>query len=98
MFVHWMKLSSDMMMANLQAQRVIGLRMMKLARGGPAAEIESRRMVSEKITAATDASIALATGKSPESVVRRYRAVMSANERRLNGGTKKGKSNVKRKK
>ena len=95
MFVHWMKLSSDMMMANLQAQRVIGLRMMRLARGGPAAESESRRMVSEKLTAAMDATAALATGKSPESVVRRYRTVMTANERRLNG-TKKGKKNVKR--
>jgi len=97
MFVHWMKLSSDMMLANLQAQRVIGLRMMKLARGGPAAETESRRMVSEKCTAAMDATAALASGKSPESVVRRYRTVMNANERRLNG-TKKGKKNAKRSK
>jgi hypothetical protein len=84
MFTHWMKLSSDIMRANFQAQRVIGLRMMKLAKGGPAAEIESRRMVTEKFTAAMEAAAALAVGKSANSVVRRYRAIMRANERRLN--------------
>jgi len=84
MFTHWMKLSAELMMAQFEAQRVIGLRLAKLAQGGAAAEAESHRMVSEKLTAAVEASTALATGKSPRSVVRRYRTIMRANERRLN--------------
>jgi len=84
MFAHWMKLSSDVMLANFQAHRVISLRMMKLAQGGRAAEVESRRMVTEKFTAAIEAATALAVGKSANSVVRRYRIIMRANERRLN--------------
>ena len=85
MFNEWMKLSSQIMMANFEAQRVIGLRLTKLAQGGPAAEIESRRMVSEKLIAAAEAMTALATGKSPHAIVRRYRTIMRANKRRLSG-------------
>jgi hypothetical protein len=83
MFTQWMKLSSEVMAANFEAQRVICLRLAKLARGGAAAETESRRMVTEKLTAGTEAALALATGKSPDSVVRRYRTIMRANKRRL---------------
>lgn len=86
MFTQWMKLSSDLMMAHFEAQRVIGLRLVKLARGGAAAEAESHRMVTEKLTAAADAAASLATGKSPGSVVRRYRTIMRANKRRLTRG------------
>lgn len=87
MFSVWMKLSSDILLANFQAQRVIALRLAKLAQGGPAAEAESRRMVTEKMAAATEAATSLATGKSPRSVVRRYRTIMRANERRLTRGS-----------
>jgi len=83
MLTQWMKLSSDMMMAQFEAQRVIALRLAKLAQGGTAAEVESRRMITEKLTAAAEAATALAVGKSPQSVVRRYRTLMRANERRL---------------
>ena len=83
MLSQWMKLSSDMMLAHFEAQRVIALRLAKLSRGGAAAEIESRRMITEKLVAATEAASALATGKSPHAVVRRYRTLMRANERRL---------------
>jgi hypothetical protein len=82
-----MKLSSEVMLANFEAQRVISLRLAKLARGGQAAEKESRRMVTEKLTAGTAAAAALATGKSPHSVVRRYRTIMRANKRRLSPGS-----------
>jgi hypothetical protein len=85
MFAYWMKLSSDVVFAHFEAQRVIGLRMAKLARGGAAAEAESRRMVTEKLEAAIESTIALGTGSSPRSVVRRYRTLMRANERRLRG-------------
>ena len=83
MLTQWMKFSSDMMMAQFEAQRVIALRLAKLAQGGTAAEVESRRMITEKLTAAAEAATALAVGKSPQSVVRRYRTLMRANERRL---------------
>jgi hypothetical protein len=85
MFTQWIKLSSEMMLANFEAQRVIGLRLAKLARGGVAAEVESRRMVTEKLAAAAEATTALAMGKSPYAIVRRYRTIIRANKRRLSG-------------
>jgi hypothetical protein len=83
MFNQWMKLSSDMVLAHFDAQRVISLRLAKLTRGGEAARLESHRMVVEKMTAAVDAATALASGKTSHSVLRRYRTIMRANQRRL---------------
>ena len=80
---NWWKLSTDLAFAGLQAQHVIGLRLAKLSKGGPAAQRESRRMVVEKIAASTEAFAALASGRSPDSVIRRYRTIMRANEKRL---------------
>jgi hypothetical protein len=85
MFDEWMKLSSDLVLAQFEAQRVIALRMARLADGGAAAEIESRRMVTEKLAANMEAAAAFAGGKSPRAIVRHYRAIMRANERRLSG-------------
>jgi hypothetical protein len=79
----WWKLSADIFSVNLAAQRVIGLRLAKLAKGGPAANRESRRMVAEKIGASTEAMVALATGGSIQSIVQRTGAIVRANERRL---------------
>jgi hypothetical protein len=84
----WWKFSRDVTAAAFEAQQVIALRMMKLAQGGPAAQQEVQKMVSEKIMASTEAVIALAKGSSPESVVRRYRTIMRANEKRLAGRKK----------
>jgi hypothetical protein len=84
MFNPWMNLTCDMMLAQFEAQRVMGLRLAKLARGGAAADNESRLMVTEKLMAAAEAARALAVGKSPHSVVRRYRTIMRANAKRLN--------------
>ena len=81
--MNWWKLSSDLTMANLEAQRVIGLRLAKLAKGGAAANREARRMVVEKVAAHAEMTIALASGKSPQSVLRRYRTIMRANGKRL---------------
>jgi hypothetical protein len=83
MFSRWMKLSTHLMMAHFEAQRVIVLRLAKLAQGGTAAETESRRMVTEKLIAGTEAMTSLASGKSPDKIVRRYRTIMRANQRRL---------------
>lgn len=50
MFGKWMKLGLDASMLALEAQQVIGLRLMKLTLGGNAATREVNRM-AEKVTA-----------------------------------------------
>jgi hypothetical protein len=42
-------------------QRVVALRMMRLASGGPLAATEARQMISEKVAAFTEAQVAIAT-------------------------------------
>ncbi len=83
MVTNWWKLSSDLAMANLEAQRVIALRLAKLAKGDVAAKLEARRMIVEKIAASAEASMAIAAGRTPQSVLRRHRAIMRANGKRL---------------
>ena len=52
MFKNWMQiLTQAAMLLGLENQRVIGLRLMKLSRGGRAAQAEALRMFSEKTTA-----------------------------------------------
>jgi hypothetical protein len=58
---HWGKLIADSFKLGLDANRVIALRLAKLAQGGRAAGDESRAMVEEKLKAAFDAQIAAAT-------------------------------------
>jgi hypothetical protein len=85
MFVNWWQLSSEVASANLAAQRVIALRLAKLAKGGPAAHREARRMIVEKVAASFEAGASLMAGKSSHAVVRRYGSIVRANERRLSG-------------
>jgi hypothetical protein len=74
----------------LEAQTVAALRLMKIAAGGAEAEREARRMVAEKIEAATVANGHLAMGLlsgSPEAGQRKaiahYRRKVRQNLRRL---------------
>jgi hypothetical protein len=83
MFKNWMRVTSDAVMLGFETQRVIGLRLIKLSRGGPAAEAEALRMVTEKTTALAEAGMTLARGGSAETVIRRYRTHVRANKRRL---------------
>lgn len=83
MFKNWMQLTQDAAMLAVETQRVIGLRMMKLGAGGPAAHAEALRMISEKGTAFTEATMTLARGGSPHAVIRRYRTHVRSNHRRL---------------
>ena len=83
MFKSWFGLTLDAVLLGFETQRVIGLRLAKIAAGGPAAQVEAHRMVMEKTTALAEAAITLATGGSPRTVVRRYRRRVKANERRL---------------
>jgi hypothetical protein len=72
-----------MALSGLESQRVIALRLSKMAAGGPAAEKEARRMVTEKITAAVEAATTLVAGGTAEQVVRRYRTIIRSNKTRL---------------
>ena len=68
----------------LEAQKVVELRLVKLAWGGAEAQLEVQQMVSEKVSALIEASGTLMTGGSCETVVvARYRVHVAANTRRL---------------
>lgn len=72
-------------------QRVIALRLMRIANGGPLAATESTRMVTEKMAAFTQAQAAFAAtlmmGGNLETATRKaqtpYRRAVRANRRRL---------------
>ena len=68
----------DILMLAAEAQHVINL-----TRGGPAADLETRLMVTEKMKAALDAANMLARGASTRSVISFYRSRVQANVRRL---------------
>jgi hypothetical protein len=73
------------------AQRVIGLRMMRMAAGGTDASSEARMMVSEKLSALADAQLAIAlalvSGRTLDVAAARayrpYRRRVRANKSRL---------------
>ncbi|AWN43273.1 hypothetical protein [Methylobacterium durans] len=67
----------------LEAQRVVELRLMKLACGGSEGCAEAQQMVSEKVSAFIEASGTLMTGGCCETVVARYREHVAANTKRL---------------
>ena len=73
------------MMLALESNRVIGLRLAKLMRGGKGAQREAERMVSEKIQAAAKAGTSLMAGASSDEIVRQYRKRVAANAKRLGG-------------
>src|SRR5258706_16157289 len=71
MYAYW-KLWVDVLNIGLDAQRVIAMRLAKIAKGGAAAEAECRRMVSEKFLAAAaarDAEICLASLFKPAEML-----------------------------
>jgi hypothetical protein len=67
----------------LESNRVIGLRIAKLMRGGKAARREAQRMVSEKLLAAAKASTSLMAGASGDKIVEQYRRKVAAHAKRL---------------
>jgi hypothetical protein len=86
----WVGIGFDAWMLGLEASGVIAQRTLKLAAGGPFAQAEARRMVSEKV----DAGIALqrlamtgGLGATPAAATARtvahYRRKVKANGRRL---------------
>ncbi len=83
MFRTWISLTLDAVLLSFETQRVIGLRLVKIAAGGPGAGVEAHRMVTEKTAALAEAAATLARGGSPGRILRRYRSHVKANERRL---------------
>ncbi len=83
MYREWMKLLQDASRLSLESQQVIALRLLKLARGGPAASREAKRMITEKMVALGEATAKVSSGGSARSVVNGYRKKVRANRRRL---------------
>lgn len=79
----WMKLGMDATLLAMESQQVIGMRLAMLSMGGSAAQAEAQRMVTEKIMAANEAALLMATGGSTARVVAGYRRKVRANARRL---------------
>ena len=83
MYDSWLRLGLDTVRLGMEAQTVVALRLAKLSLGGSAAQDEAHRMVVEKVEAAAEAAMTLATGGTPERVVRDYRRKVRANAYRL---------------
>jgi hypothetical protein len=79
----WMKFSLDSARLGHEVQTVMALRMLKLARGGRAAEREAQRMVAEKGVAFAEAATTLVAGGSMNKVVRRVSSRVRKNKLRL---------------
>jgi hypothetical protein len=73
----------DATMLSLESQRVVGLRLMKLAGGGKNAQAEASRMVTEKFAASMAAAVTLMCGGSGEAVLAQVRKKVRSNSRRL---------------
>ncbi len=70
----------------MQSQRVIGLRLTKMAWGGQGAQDEAVQMVGEKVKAAMDSMQMLLAGGSGSMVLAHYNALVADNVRRLTRG------------
>jgi hypothetical protein len=70
-------------MLALESNRVIGLRLTKLAAGGVEAFEEAHLIISEKIGAAAEATSTLMTGGTTAAVINRYQEHVAANVSRL---------------
>jgi hypothetical protein len=77
-----MKLVSDVSMLALESQSVIMSRVTMMATGR-GTNAENALMISEKVSAATEAAMTMATGGSAAKVVRGYRKHVRANVKRL---------------
>ncbi|WP_246757412.1 hypothetical protein [Methylobacterium sp. OT2] len=73
-------------MLGVEAQMVIGQRMAMFMIGGSQARREARLMVTEKVKAAGEAAMTIATGGTSHKIVRSYRRKVQANHRRLGKG------------
>ena len=89
----WFRVGVNAWSLGMGASSVIALRTLKIAAGGVAAEVEARRMVSEKIEASLALQALALTGglgqtsySAPKKIVAHYRRKVRANRRRLARG------------
>lgn len=73
----------DVATLSFEAQRVMALRLMKLAMGGKQAHAEANRMVTEKVAASMTAAATLLGGGTGYAVVRQVQRRVRSNSRRL---------------
>jgi hypothetical protein len=88
----WARLTMDAWALGFEASAVIGLRTMKLAAGGPAADAEARQMIEEKVQAGLELELEQrvltgglgfsAVGATAKTLAH-YRRKVRANRRRL---------------
>jgi hypothetical protein len=83
MLSSWLVMAMEGTRLAMEAQRVVALRLMKVAAGGAGARMEVARMMTEKAVAATEAAATMAMGGSRRKVVRGYRTRIRQNKRRL---------------
>ena len=86
----WFRFGVNAWSLGIDASSVIALRTLKIAAGGAAAEIEARRMVSEKIETglalqalALTGRLALTAPSTATKMLAHYRRKVRANRRRL---------------
>ena len=82
MFDEWLKVASDSTMLAIEAQGVIGMRLSQMALGRGSAD-ETSLMVTEKLSALTDAAKTILAGGSAHMIVADYRERVQANAQRL---------------
>ena len=79
------KLFSDTLKMGFVANQVIGLRLMKIATGGAHGKRESDLMVSEKLEAAAEASLAAAMSMATGQPHRAAERALAVYTKRVNG-------------
>jgi hypothetical protein len=86
----WFRVGVNAWSLGMEASSVIALRTLKIAAGGVAAEVEARRMVSEKIEAglalqalALTGGLGLTADVAATKMLAHYRRKVRANRRRL---------------
>lgn len=87
----WLALSSQAALLGLEAQRVMALRLMRMAVGGARGQAEAQRMVTEKMAAFVEAQAAVVAGAIEGNGVGRlgkkalgpYKKRVRSNARRL---------------
>jgi hypothetical protein len=89
----WLRIGMDAWSLGLEASSVAGLRVLKIAAGGAAADAEARRMVAEKIDAglalqakALSGGLGLSAPSVAAKTLSHYRRKVRANRRRLSKG------------
>ncbi len=87
----WLALSAQAAALGWEAQRVIALRLMRIAAGGASGRDEAQRMMTEKLAAAAEAQAAVAASaiaggsshRAAKKVLGVYGKRVRANRRRL---------------